>query len=145
MNTSITPPTIASSPLDTGAIANRVAICAQLLAALPEKPAGPTLIYEVPDTKEVRALPLYMDEIIIGRVPLSSDDPNGSHLAFPESKKLSSIHFAIRRRGDGFILEDLESKNGTYVNTDPSPVKTRVLVETDLISAGGIRFAYVEA
>ncbi len=144
MNTSIAFNSISSTPLDTGALANRLATCAKLMSALPVQPSGPTLIFEVPDTKEVRALPLFMDEIIIGRVPLTSDFPEGSHLAFPESKKLSAKHFAIRKRGDEFDLEDLGSKNGTYANTSASPLKTKTLASSDCINAGGIVFAFVD-
>lgn len=142
MNTHNLSQTISSSPIDLGPILDRVKITAQLLSALSVEPDGPALIFEVPGTQEVRALPLLSDDIVVGRAALSPENPEGCHLAFPESSKLSSRHFRIRHQGGEFVLEDLGSKNGTYVNTNEHRTQTKTLVAADIIYAGGIKFAF---
>ena len=59
---------------------------------------------------------------------------------------VSRHHAVLRRDGDGWLLEDLGSKNGTGVNGEPlhgpAPVKTG-----DFVSLGrtGLRFSDADA
>ena len=70
---------------------------------------------------------LYCQELVIGR-----DAP--ADIAFREDDCLSARHFVLRRRPSGFEVEDLRSKNGTWVNGEHI-TKARVLLN-DRIQAG---------
>ena len=52
------------------------------------------------------------DELLIGRGPTNQ--------LILDSPLVSSVHAAIRRFGDTFVIEDLGSTNGTYVNGAPT-------------------------
>jgi pSer/pThr/pTyr-binding forkhead associated (FHA) protein len=72
------------------------------------------------------------DEIVIGRqetvaVPLDDD-------------RVSRRHARVRRDGDDFVLEDLDSSNGTYV--DGVPVVECVLRTGDWIQIGRNLFRF---
>src|SRR5438105_6075311 len=75
--------------------------------------------------------------IKVGRA-LSSDlllqDEDGLH------RLASRVHAEFRIEGDQFVIYDLESRNGTYVNG--KPVERHVLLEGDQVSFGlnGISF-----
>lgn len=146
---SISPQTLDAAAPDLAKLMNRFEVFEELWSSLAEKPIGPALIYQVPiasDEKsmspEVRSLPLDNDLIVVGRLPRSADPGNGSDLAFPDHEKLSKRHFCIKRTDDGFILEDIQSKNGTFVNTAAKRTSRKELVGGDLIYAGGIVFAF---
>src|SRR4051812_33269986 len=64
--------------------------------------------------------------VLIGRHPsnpVSLDDPEASRQ-----------HCLIKREGEGFVIKDLESKNGTYLNA--KRVKESPLTEGSLIQVG---------
>lgn len=64
-------------------------------------------------------------------------------LAFPEDNELSRQHLSIERSGYGWMLRDLNSRNGCYVNGDRVTVP-RMLVRGDSIKAGKLRISYLE-
>ncbi|MCS7057125.1 MAG: FHA domain-containing protein [Thermoflexales bacterium] len=76
------------------------------------------------------------DEVIIGREPGAAD------LILPE-RQVSRRHAKIERTPEGFLLSDLNSKNGTFVNGEP--VKTaRLLRDGDEIQiALCVKIAFV--
>jgi pSer/pThr/pTyr-binding forkhead associated (FHA) protein len=55
---------------------------------------------------------------------------------------LSRIHFLITRQGRGFLLTDLESRNGTWV--DGHRAETAALHHHDCIVAGRTLFIFSE-
>lgn len=55
------------------------------------------------------------DDIVIGR-------NSSCHLVLPDDG-VSRRHAAVRRRGDTFVLEDLGSKNGTFIEGEPVMVR----------------------
>lgn len=57
----------------------------------------------------VRSVPLEGERLSLGR---STENA----LAFPEDSGLSRLHLAFEREGDHWSVQDLGSKNGTYVN-----------------------------
>ena len=64
--------------------------------------------------------------VLIGRHstnPVRLDDPEAS-----------SQHCLIKREGEGFVIKDLDSKNGTYLNS--KRVKESPLTEGSLIQVG---------
>lgn len=54
--------------------------------------------------------------------------------------KLSAKHARIRKEGDEFVLYDLASKNGTFVNE--KQVQRQILVDNDVIAVGEIKFIF---
>jgi len=92
----------------------------------------PTLVGSLtPDGAPDNIYPLLDGECTIGRaqvntVPIS----DGS---------VSSKHARILRTPDGFVIEDLQSRNGTFVNGEQVKEKQkRVLVDGDLIRLGKV-------
>lgn len=76
---------------------------------------------------------LSLDELSLGR-----DASNGLPISDPS---VSRRHCLIRRRADGFSIEDLESRNGTIVNGQP--VKEQALRHLDEISIGDSVFLFL--
>ncbi|MBF0443776.1 MAG: FHA domain-containing protein, partial [Oligoflexales bacterium] len=79
------------------------------------------------------------------RIPLTSfpvtcgRDP--SNLVILSDSEVSRFHFRIKKRGHLYILEDMESKNGTYVNGDR--VLNTTLHNQDRILVGNMEILFV--
>ncbi len=73
--------------------------------------------------------PLLEDEYSLGRIESNAIVVNDS--------TVSSKHARIFRSGDGFYLEDLQSRNGTFVNGDRVTEK-RLLADHDVIRFGRV-------
>ena len=67
---------------------------------------------------------------------------NAAELCFPEDAGLSRQHFAFEPDGDGgWTIQDLGSKNGTFVNN--IPLKARLMLQPgDRITAGHLVIVY---
>src|SRR5215475_6294515 len=67
---------------------------------------------------------------------------NAAELCFPEDAGLSRQHFAFEPDGDGgWTIQDLGSKNGTFVNN--IPLKARLMLQPgDRITAGHLLIVY---
>jgi serine phosphatase RsbU (regulator of sigma subunit) len=62
-------------------------------------------------------------------------------LSFPEDAGLSRQHFAFEAQGEDWTIQDLGSKNGTYVNN--IPLKARLILKPgDRITAGHLTIVY---
>jgi phosphoserine phosphatase RsbU/P len=70
---------------------------------------------------------------------------NAAELCFPEDAGLSRQHFAFEPEGDGgWTIQDLGSKNGTFVNN--IPLKARLMLQPgDRITAGHLQIVYAPA
>ena len=79
------------------------------------------------------SIPLGDDEVTIGREP--------SNLISLLDASVSRRHCLIRRAGDGFEIQDLNSRNSTFVNG--VPVTQRALATGDEIKIGGSLFVFV--
>jgi DNA-binding winged helix-turn-helix (wHTH) protein len=76
------------------------------------------------------------DEFVIGRGA-------SCHLVLPE-RQVSREHIRIYRNGGHFMLKDLDSKNGTWLNTEPVKGDAVPLKDGDEISiALAVRIMYV--
>lgn len=82
-----------------------------------------------------RSFPLMQLELSIGRAPGSS--------VLLTDVSVSRDHARLLRKGGGYVLKDLESGNGTFVNGQP--IKTTALNSGDEIGFGKTRFLYLMA
>ena len=107
-----------------------------LVLRLDPKKTDPTLSKKrtlvgslTPDSAPDNVFPLLDAEQTIGRLP-------SNKICVPDGS-ISSTHARISRTPEGFVLEDLESRNGTFVNGERVEGK-RLLADGDLIRLGKI-------
>ena len=82
----------------------------------------------------MKTVPLASDRIAVGR-------SSAAELCFPEDAGLSRQHFAFEPEGEDWTVQDLGSKNGTFVNN--IPLKARLLLKPgDRITAGHLVIVY---
>ena len=88
---------------------------------------------------ETRTLSLDAGRITVGR-------SSGADISFQDDAGLSRLHFAFEGLGDAWTVEDLGSKNGTFVNEVPLRER-RALKAGDCVTAGhaAITFAVMSA
>lgn len=98
----------------------------------PAPPRRPTLVGSLtPDEAPDNVFPLLDAECLIGR-KVTKD------VAFAvDDGSISSKHAKLTRTPDGFLIEDLGSRNGTFVNGEKVTEK-RLLVDGDLIRLGKV-------
>lgn len=112
-----------------------------LVTVVEEEPAAPakpktapptrmTLVGSLtPDNAPDNVYPLLDAEHTIGRGAKNS-------IAIGDSS-ISTNHACIRKTAEGFVIEDLQSKNGTFVNGEKVEDR-RLLVDGDLIRLGKV-------
>jgi pSer/pThr/pTyr-binding forkhead associated (FHA) protein len=76
-----------------------------------------------------------METFTVGRLAENS-------LALPEDQLVSRRHATIERSGSGFVLRDLDSQNGTFV--ERGSVKKRVEGQSDLRSGDIIHIGHMQ-
>jgi predicted component of type VI protein secretion system len=85
----------------------------------------------------MKTVPLTGPKIAIGR-------SSTVELSFPEDAGLSRQHFEFEAEGDFWTVQDLGSKNGTFVNN--IPLKARLILKPgDRITAGHLVIVYAPA
>lgn len=84
------------------------------------------------DNADKTSFPLFEEEHSIGR------EANNS-IQVPDSS-VSGAHARIRKTPEGYLLEDLNSRNGTYVNGER--VQSRLLRNDDKIRLGKVHMAF---
>src|SRR5579863_7557567 len=85
------------------------------------------LLIQCPDG-QTKTVPLVTERISVGR-------SSAAELCFPEDAGLSRQHFAFEPEGEDWTVQDLGSKNGTFVNN--IPLKARLILKPgDRITAG---------
>lgn len=84
-------------------------------------------------TEAGRELPLTKDTFTIGRLPDNDYELDDS--------EASRKHLSVVRRADGFVVEDHNSANGTFVNE--TPIQSHVLRHGDRIRIGQTAFLFV--
>ncbi len=91
------------------------------------------LLIQCPDG-QMKTVPLLKDRISVGR-------SSAAELCFPEDAGLSRQHFAFEPEGEDWTVQDLGSKNGTFVNN--IPLKARlILTPGDRVTAGHLVILY---
>src|SRR5579871_2875614 len=83
---------------------------------------------------QLKTVPLAGDRLSVGR-------SSAADIPFPEDGGLSRQHFALEPQGEDWTVQDLGSKNGTFVNN--IPLKARLVLRPgDRITAGHITVVY---
>jgi serine phosphatase RsbU (regulator of sigma subunit) len=83
---------------------------------------------------QVKKVELTGERLSIGR-------SSAAELCFPEDGGLSRQHFAFENEGEDWTVQDLGSKNGTFVNN--IPLKARLILKPgDRITAGHLVIVY---
>jgi phosphoserine phosphatase RsbU/P len=91
------------------------------------------LLVQGPDG-QVKTVPLSGERLSVGR-------SSAAELCFPEDAGLSRQHFAFEQDGGEWSVQDLGSKNGTFVNN--IPLKARLTLKPgDRITAGHLTVVY---
>jgi serine phosphatase RsbU (regulator of sigma subunit) len=86
---------------------------------------------------QTRTVPLTTDRLTVGR-------SSTADLSFPEDSGLSRQHMMLAREGNAWFVEDLGSKNGTFLNE--APVKTRTALKPgDRVTAGHLVMTFEAA
>jgi hypothetical protein len=124
----------------TGDVFERVRKFIQLYQQLPAKPDGAALLYQEFSSPAARYREL-ADRLVVGRLSKSERNPEASDLAV-EDAEMSRTHFRIDLSDGFYILRDLESRNGTYLNNEPTKVEEALLKAGDIITAGTSVFVF---
>ncbi len=91
------------------------------------------LLIQCPDG-QMKTVPLQKDRLAVGR-------SSSAEICFPEDAGLSRQHFAFEPEGEDWTVQDLGSKNGTFVNN--IPLKARLILRPgDRITAGHLVIVY---
>jgi serine phosphatase RsbU (regulator of sigma subunit) len=91
------------------------------------------LLIQCPDGSS-KTIPLTGTRLAVGR-------SSTAELCFPEDAGLSRQHFAFESQGEDWTIQDLGSKNGTFVNN--IPLKARLVLRPgDRITAGHLSIVY---
>ena len=91
------------------------------------------LLIQCPDG-QMKTVPLMTERIAVGR-------SSAAELCFPDDAGLSRQHFAFEPEGEEWTVQDLGSKNGTFVNNIPLKAKL-TLKAGDRITAGHLVITY---
>ncbi len=95
-----------------------------------------TLVVLYPEAPQVgQEFPLPIHEVIVGR-----DRTCAVHIA---SESISRRHARIFFNGDAWVVEDLQSTNGCFVND--MQVATSVLRDADVLKIGDVFFKFTAA
>jgi hypothetical protein len=126
--------TVGKIEITTGAVFDRVRRFSHLYGSLSAKPDGVALLYQDPKTGEARCRAIG-EKLTVGRLSKSNRNPGGCDLAF-EDDQMSRNHFEVVFADGFYILRDLESRNGSYINDGSKRVGEITLKGGDVILAG---------
>ena len=114
------------------ALLSRLRYVAAIIADAGTLTAEPQLLYRTPPNK-VHCVKIG-SELRVGR-------KNPADLIFPDDLRLSRLHFRIHRVPAGERIEDMQSSNGTFVNS--VRIGARGLCDGDIIEAGRQMFVFL--
>jgi len=102
--------------------------------AAPFKPKE--LLIHAPDGK-TRTLALERERYALGR-------SSSNELCYADDAGLSRQHMVLEKKGDGWTVRDLNSKNGTFVNGVKLAEEARTLGPNDRITAGHLTIEFAD-
>src|ERR1035441_1226825 len=103
------------------------------LSPIPRTTMSRELLIQCPDG-QMKTVALTGERLSIGR-------SSAAKLCFPEDAGLSRQHFAFEADGDNWTVQDLGSKNGTFVNN--IPLKARLILKPgDRVTAGHLAIVF---
>ena len=82
------------------------------------------------------------DRIRIGTGSIVVGRSRSCELSFPDDAMMSRRHYEIRPYQGAYVVRDLGSRHGTYLNNEP--METASLRDTDLIRAGATTVQFRE-
>jgi FHA domain len=133
--------TISKTNFSTDDVSDRVRSFSELYDALTDKPKGAALLFRDPVTTSVRSYRLG-EELVVGRLPKNAQRVAGSDLVV-EDGRMSREHFKITLTDGFYVLKDLDSLNGTFVNDETHAIKENViLIAGTAIHAGDVVFVF---
>ena len=74
-----------------------------------------------------------LQQFAVGATPVSIGRAADSHIVI-DNPAVSARHARVYREGNQYVLEDLNSTNGTFVND--KPIARHTLVEGDVVVGG---------
>lgn len=133
--------TVSKTDFSTDEVSDRIRKFSELYNAITDKPEGAALLFRDPATTAVRSHRLG-DKVVVGRLPKGERQPAKSSLMV-EDPRMSREHFKITLTDGFFLLDDLGSLNGTFVNDNPQAIKETVtLIAGTMIRAGDVIFVF---
>lgn len=123
--------TLDSAPDAPRGLYDRLKYIADIVKDAGKLSSEPQIAWRLP-SGEVRAEKIG-DKLVVGREAPSD--------VIVDDAQLSHHHFRIWRKGASLWIEDLESRNGTYVNG--SKIDSHELRDGDIIEAGGQVFVFL--
>src|SRR5271157_4212571 len=85
---------------------------------------------------QTTTIPLNRERLAVGRA-------TAAELCFSEDAGLSRMHCRFEPQGEDWTVQDLDSKNGTYLNDTPLKARTRLILKPgDRISAGNLEITF---
>ncbi|WP_221030496.1 FHA domain-containing protein [Actomonas aquatica] len=126
--------TLTDLPVPSSQVEDRLALIARILDAVGRELTEPCLVHDT----EMGPVVVSLDAArVIGRsVRADYPGPTCADLS------LSGRHCRVEPTPDGMLLEDLQSTNGTWIDT--RRVETRLLRAGDLVRIGRQRFVYFD-
>ena len=135
------PAAVSKTQFSTDEVSDRIRRFSELYDAVQDKPEGAALLFREPSTGSVRCHPL-SDEVVVGRLPKSERQPTASDLAVDDGT-MSREHFRITLTDGFYLLSDLGSLNGTFVNDKRHRLRENVLlIAGTTIRAGDTFFVF---
>lgn len=113
---------------------NRLRTVGGLLAELSAPIEKASLVYRDP-AGGIHLQPVG-EGLVFGRGP-------GCEIRFAGHREVSQRQFSITPAGLMFVLRDLSSTNGTFVNDEPAVARERALLDGDLVRVAAFRFAFL--
>jgi pSer/pThr/pTyr-binding forkhead associated (FHA) protein len=132
--------TLFERPVESSAFFHRLDESRRALSGLTSPPASAFLL-AIPASGESVGSPDY--KIIQHGLTVGRSAQSDWQVADLRTK-LSGLHFRVISTADGYLLQDLNSTNGTYVNENTNPIRQASLCDGDVIHAGGRKFLFCQ-
>ena len=128
--------TLTATPSQKDRLTSRMQLIDGLMADGGKLPNEPVLLWRESD-RIVKHVVIYQGLVVGRKVPAPG-------LSLGDDALLSRSHFQILLDGEHFRIEDLKSKNGTFINRIENRVDAKILRDGDIILAGNHMFAFLD-